>query len=172
MSGTGQQRIGPVSHQTVQLGRGRHASPEHGACVVELASMLAGEPFSDHPLSVCPVIAALLRSYNDRVDDSRRQHLYPYAAKIVGTRGPGHVERSRRRYLSACVPQPPRRRWRLPFGSAECPLDTLAARAVDHLCSCADETDTLVFELVDRLLALGSSEGPGVTDAFLLIPAR
>jgi hypothetical protein len=74
-------------HQTVRLDAGRHASPDHGMCTVELASVLAGEPFNDHPKSVCPVIAAFVRTYNDRVDAQRRQDLVPYAARIVGTRG-------------------------------------------------------------------------------------
>jgi hypothetical protein len=44
----------PVSHQTIRLSKGKHASAEQGACVMELASMLGGEPFNDHPGSVCP----------------------------------------------------------------------------------------------------------------------
>ena len=43
---------------------------------MELSSMLAGEPFSDRPRCVDPVIAAFLRTYNDGLDDSRRQDLY------------------------------------------------------------------------------------------------
>ena len=35
--------------------------------------MLAGEPFSDQPASVCPVIGSFLRAYNDSIDDGRRQ---------------------------------------------------------------------------------------------------
>ena len=85
----------PASHQTVKLMRGQHASPDDGVCVMELASMLADEPFSDHPQSVCPVIGAFLRAYNDRLDDARRQDLYAYAAKAVGTRGTLEVERRR-----------------------------------------------------------------------------
>jgi hypothetical protein len=54
---------------------------------MELASMLAGEPFSDRPAAACPVVAAYLRSLNDALDDRRRQQLYPYAAAAVGTRG-------------------------------------------------------------------------------------
>jgi hypothetical protein len=84
-----------ISHQTIKLGRGRHTSPEHGACVMELASMLAGEPFSDHPQSVSPVIASFLRSLNDRLDDERRQDLYKYAAASVGTADEPDVERAR-----------------------------------------------------------------------------
>ena len=64
---------------------------------MELASLLAGERFSDHPESVCPVIAAFLRSYNDGVDDERRQDLYRFAAASVGTRSTGRAERRRAR---------------------------------------------------------------------------
>jgi hypothetical protein len=85
----------PVSHQTVKLARGKHTSPDDGVCVMELASMLAGEEFSDHPLSVCPVIGAFLRAYNDSVDDRWRRDLWPYAAKVVGTRSTIAVERER-----------------------------------------------------------------------------
>ncbi len=49
--------------------------------------MIAGERFSDRPVSVCPVIGAILRAYNDRLDDQRRSDLYRYAAEAVGTRG-------------------------------------------------------------------------------------
>ena len=48
--------------------------------------MLAGERFSDHPVSVCPIIGALLRAYNDDIDEPRRHDLYRYAAESVGTR--------------------------------------------------------------------------------------
>jgi len=82
------------SFQTVVLAQGKHRCAEHGACVVELASMLAGEPFTDRPQSVCRVIAAFLRPYNDGAGD-RRQDLYRCAADIVGTRGTDAVERRR-----------------------------------------------------------------------------
>jgi hypothetical protein len=62
---------------------------------MELASMLAGEPFSDRPRSGCRVIGAVLRAYNDRLDDRRRQDLYAYASKVVGTRATAEVERRR-----------------------------------------------------------------------------
>jgi hypothetical protein len=84
-----------ASHQTIRLSSGRHRRPEDGVCVMELASMLAGERFSDHPRSVCPVIGAFLRSYNDQVDDERRQDLYEYAAEAVGTRSDRVIRRAR-----------------------------------------------------------------------------
>jgi hypothetical protein len=64
---------------------------------MELASMLAGEPFSDRPRCVDPVIAAFLRTYNDGIDDRRRQDLYPLAAAAVGTRSVSSVQAERAR---------------------------------------------------------------------------
>ena len=84
-----------VSYQTITLSKGKHDSPQDGACVMELASMLAGEPFSDHPRSVCPVIGSFLRAYNDQIDDGRRQDLYGYAAKVVGSRASQDVQHAR-----------------------------------------------------------------------------
>lgn len=86
-----------LSHQVVRLEPGRHSSPEKGACVVELASVLGGDPFSDHPRSVCPVVAAFMRTVNDGVTDRERQRLYPYAAAIVGTRCSVRTRRQRAR---------------------------------------------------------------------------
>jgi hypothetical protein len=78
---------------------------------MELASVLSGGPFSDHPQGTCPVIAAFLRSYNDHVDDERRQDLYNYAARVVGTRTDAAVERRRaemcRRWARAVCYAPP-----------------------------------------------------------------
>jgi hypothetical protein len=85
--------------QTVRIRKGRHDSPAHGACVMELASMLAGERFDDHPRSVCPVIAGFLRGYNDLLPDGQHDELYPYAALVVGTAAPRRVGRARARAL-------------------------------------------------------------------------
>jgi hypothetical protein len=74
------------SHQTIKLSRGKHAGPAQGACVMELASMLAGERFTDRPKAASPIVATVLRCYNDGLDDRRRQDLYRYAAASVGTR--------------------------------------------------------------------------------------
>jgi hypothetical protein len=84
-----------ISHQNVRLGPGRHPRPGQEVCVLELASMLAGDRFGDRPVSVCPVIGAILRAYNDNVDDRRRQDLYRFAADVVGTRRDYRVQRDR-----------------------------------------------------------------------------
>src|SRR3954453_439640 len=89
-----------ASHQTVRLARGRHASRHAGVCVMELASMLAHEPFSDRARSISPTIGAFLRTYNDGLEDAARQDLYPVAAAILGAAsrrpgGPGRTSRCR-----------------------------------------------------------------------------
>jgi len=57
--------------------------------------MLAHEPFSDRAESISPTIGAFLRTYNDGIDDDRRQDLYSVAAAIVGTAASRAVERER-----------------------------------------------------------------------------
>ena len=81
--------------QTVRLAAGRHEPSGTGVCVMELASMLAGERFSDHPRSVCPVLAGIFRAYNDWLDDKRRKDLYGYASRAAGTRGDHALELDR-----------------------------------------------------------------------------
>jgi hypothetical protein len=103
--------MSPATHQTIKLSKGRHNSPDEGACVMELASMLAGEPFSDHPVSVCPVIGSCLRAYNDWIDDDRRQDLYRYASEVVGTRALQEIQRARADRVTAWAGEAARRRW-------------------------------------------------------------
>ena len=80
----------------VRLTDGGHSSPREGVCVVELASLIAQEEFSDRPRCVCPVIGAFLRGWNDRAPYAERQRLSPYAKRIVGSRGSPRVTRERR----------------------------------------------------------------------------
>jgi hypothetical protein len=64
---------------------------------MELASMLAGERFSDEPRCVDPVLAAYLRALNDRLGHHDRQRLLPYASRAVGTAGGRAAQRKRLR---------------------------------------------------------------------------
>jgi hypothetical protein len=84
------------STSSVRLEPGRHRSPGDGVCVVELASMIAGEKFTDRPNCVCPVIGSFLRSWNDRAGYADRQRLHPYASLVVGTAGSRRISRIRR----------------------------------------------------------------------------
>jgi hypothetical protein len=149
------------THQTVRLSRGRHSSPDEGACVMELASMLAHEPFSDHPKAVCPVIGEFLRTYNDAVDDERRQDLYAAAAAVVGTRGTRADER-RRANLCLQAARRPRhwwatsRLWRSQAGWRA--AARLARKPSHHLEALA---------LLDRLTAVGRAESAAAQAAEL-----
>ena len=167
-----------VTFQTIKLSKGKHRSPQDGACVMELASMLAGEQFTDHPASVCPVISALMRSYNDSIDDRRRQDLYAYAAKVVGSRSTLAVERARAERLTAWTHErrPPRRsRWlvsgRLRAFAPDPPVHILAARAVQAISAHDDRTHAEVLSLVDSLLAIGRRVRPADM-SWLDAPAR
>jgi hypothetical protein len=68
------------------LAEGAHQSLEDGACIMELVSCLADEPWSDHPQCVSPAVGAFLRSWNDTLDeDDRNRLLKPYLHKVIGT---------------------------------------------------------------------------------------
>ena len=86
--------------------------------------MLADEPFSDRPVTASPVIAALLRTYNDGLDDERRQDLYPMAAAVVGSLGGRAVEEAR---ASRCLAFASELGRRLPSGRATIGLATAEA---------------------------------------------
>ncbi len=155
-----------VSHQTIKLGKGKHSSPQDGACVMELASMLAGEAFSDHPECVCPAIGSFLRAYNDSVDDERRQDLYDYASRIVGTRSPGSIQRARAERLLAWASERHPDRWtrllppqlRSAVANRRPPVEAAGTHAVHTIRRHTDETHAAALALLDELLAVGASE--------------
>ncbi len=75
------------------LSYGTHATPEEGRCAMEWVSYLAGEPHSDSPTCVSPVLRALCISLNDGLPEGPRQRLRPYLARTIGTAGDGLDER-------------------------------------------------------------------------------
>jgi hypothetical protein len=133
---------------------------------MELASMLAGEAFTDQPRSVCPALAAILRPYNDVLPDEHRQVLYKYAARVIGTRGGSALTRQRAQSAFAffCeklepgqrLPLTTRLQLRLP-GAHLTALSRAAARYARGL-DVASHAEALA--LVDRLIAL-RDERPG-----------
>jgi hypothetical protein len=153
------------------LSKGKHASPEEGACVMELASMLAGGPFSDHPQSVCPAIGSFLRAYNDSVDDDRRQDLYAYAARVVGSRSGIGVQRERAERLAQWALEMQQRHWtrflpltrlrsaglrRQPSAHA---VGMFAVRAIPKH---TEQTHAETLQLLDELLAIGTPPQPAI----------
>jgi hypothetical protein len=133
---------------------------------MELASLLAGEQFSDHPKSVCPIIAAFLRGYNDAVDEERRQDLYRYAAEVVGSRAGAEVIRARTAHVTERVRalRGPHRRW--PVLSfllgvrVEPSLQSDLSFAVRALSDRGQQGHSEALTLVDELLAIGAPVVP------------
>lgn len=68
------------------LTRGRHVSAEEGACLMEYVSVLAGEPFSDNPKCVDPLLVRLSWAVNDCSVDPVRAKLAEFAPRLIGTR--------------------------------------------------------------------------------------
>lgn len=67
-----------------RLSRGSHLSPEAGACFMEYASLLAGEPWSDQPKCTHPVVGEVARMVNDATSDAGRSRLVPLIPSVVG----------------------------------------------------------------------------------------
>jgi hypothetical protein len=144
--------------KTVTLARGRHRSPHDGVCVMELASMLAGEPFTDQPATVSPTVAAFLRAYNDAATEEQRQRLYRYAAESLRTRTTRALERRRARlclrWLDRIEPRPTLLARRLRLAVALIRPELVAAtlgRAASHADAAAGRDDCL--RMVDVLIA-------------------
>jgi hypothetical protein len=83
-----------MSHHATQppallpiLSRGKHRSPRKGACFMELASLLAGERWSDHPACTHPLLAAVARLVNDHTSDAGRSRLVPLIPSVIGLTG-------------------------------------------------------------------------------------
>lgn len=74
------------------LAKGGHWSIDEGACLLEAVAYVAGEPHSDHPRCVSPVLGTFGRNLNDVLPDDLRQHLIPLIPDLPGTAGDGHDE--------------------------------------------------------------------------------
>ena len=167
-----------ATHQTIRLSKGKHTSAEEGACVMELASMLEGGCFTDHPQSVCPVIGSFLLAYNDAIDDGHRQDLYAYAAKVVGSRRLAEIERMRAERLMAWSIEVRRRRWTQAFMPAALralarhrppTVDAAGTHAVRAIPNHTQATHRAALALIDELLRIG---GSGADSVAVPVPAR
>ena len=78
------------------LKAGGHRSIGEGACLLEAVSYIAGEPWSDHPQCVSPVIGAFGRAWNDGMrTDEERASLKPYIPRLIGTAGDAEADERR-----------------------------------------------------------------------------
>ncbi len=73
----------------------RHPRRGTRLTVLELAAWLAGEPHTDEPESVSPVLRLFVRHLGLGFDDDHRQRLKPLATRLVGSRGEPADERRR-----------------------------------------------------------------------------
>jgi hypothetical protein len=81
---------------TITLGAGSHPPGGDAMCVMEAVAYVAGEPWSDDPACACPVIAVLLRRWNDDLPDADRTRLLaPLIPRLVGSRSTPEVEQRR-----------------------------------------------------------------------------
>lgn len=87
--------------QITALQKGSHGSPDAGMCVLEAAAYVGGQPFSDHPPCVSPVIGAFLRNWNDNLpcDADRTRLLKPLIPVILDTAANSAIE-ERRSYMA------------------------------------------------------------------------
>jgi hypothetical protein len=69
------------------LSRGKHRRPRNGACVMEYASYLAGEKWSDHPECTHPLLGELARQVNDFISDDARQALVELVPDMIALTG-------------------------------------------------------------------------------------
>jgi hypothetical protein len=152
-----------ISHQTVRLSKGKHGAPHEGVCVMELASMLGHEPFTDRPRSACRVIAAFLRGYNDAVDDPTRQTLYAYAAAVVGTaNGAARTRRLDRLLAELGSMRRPllRRRQQLTMPASDDEVERLAADVARALWRARGRGGhERALQLIDEMLAISPADG-------------
>lgn len=78
------------------LSNGPHDDPEDGRCAMEWVAFIAGEPHSDKPACVSPLVARFCVAANDISGDFQRQRLRPYLTRCIGTADDGFdAERKR-----------------------------------------------------------------------------
>ena len=150
-----------------ELKRGNHERPEDGLCVLEAVAWFEGEPHSDHPKYVCPVLAHFCRSFNDRLDH-RRQELIPFIPRLANTVGTQEVLQSRLQLLATefvTVGGNPQFAERLKTRFAGARLPSYASSfGLAVLCDAITIKRSAAhsFNLLDRLLTMGA-QSPGVS---------
>jgi len=120
------------------LSRGKHRNSRKGACFMEMASVLAGERWSDQPRCTHPLLAELARHVNDCTSDDHRQQLAVLIPSVVGLTSddPRVDARIALRCAQAALPVASQERQNVMAVSiltAECVLAGLDGRLVGNL---------------------------------------
>ena len=82
-----------------ELKKGSHKKLEDGACIMELVSYMANEPWSDHPKCACPVLTSMAIRINDRTDTETRQKLKPLIPLLLNTKADSKTEIARANFI-------------------------------------------------------------------------
>lgn len=153
-----------------ELKRGNHERPEDGLCVLEAVAWFEGEPHSDHPRCVCPVLAHFCRAFNDRLGD-RRQELIPYIPRLANTLGTQEAVQARLQVLAAAFERVGGSRDFAARLEARFARSPLPAHCESFGLSVVCDAVTLklsachCFDILDRLLSVGPSSTGISTDA-------
>lgn len=75
------------------LSAGKHDSPQHGTCIMELYSIMTGAEFTDTMPCISNVLQSHIRAFNDGLPDDQRQRLKAYLPRIDGLRNDVKEER-------------------------------------------------------------------------------
>jgi hypothetical protein len=76
----------------LHLAYGSHRDRSNGLCLLEAVAWWAGEPHTDRPACVSPVLAGFGRDLNDVLPDDRRQELVRFVPLLPGTNRDGKDE--------------------------------------------------------------------------------
>jgi len=79
----------------LHLESGSHLEGSVHVCMMEAAALFAGEPHTDHPCCVSPLLANVGIRLNDRATDTQRQDLKRFIPLVVGTAGDGQDDARR-----------------------------------------------------------------------------
>jgi len=85
----------PATSDPVRLHPGRHTGQSGQLCLLEAAAVLAGEPLTDHPVCVSPIVCTLGIRLNDLGTHRQRQTLTRFLPHLVVTAGDGKEDARR-----------------------------------------------------------------------------
>lgn len=88
-----------VNLEQFKLSAGKHAKFEDGACIMEMVSYMADEPWSDYPACACETLTNGAIRLNDRFDDETRQKLKPLIPLLMNTRADWDTRVLRSRFM-------------------------------------------------------------------------
>lgn len=73
-------------YERIRLVGGKGSRRDARLCVMTFVALLAGERHTDAPVTASPVIRKFAITLNDGMPDDEREHLKPFAPRIIGTR--------------------------------------------------------------------------------------